>query len=380
VYLGSLDSDDSSLLQQSQAQALFVAGYLLYSSASASKTLANDKSMLMARPFNVSQLTFSGNAISIADAVGINSGLGLASFSASDAVLSYKVNSGVTELIWSDRSGNTLSHLGKRGSYHNPALSPDERKIAVSRDGDTWIIDAYTGSEMRFTFGPSYEDYANWSAAGDRIVFASDRAGHLDIYEKAAAGGEDQLIFSTPRDKYPEALTPDGRFLMYKEGRDRNGNDIFALPLQGEKKPIALQEGPFNDGGCHFSPDGRWFSYQSNEFGSYQIAVQPFPPTGAKWQISMNGGDCGIWSKDGRELFFIDLASTFWAAAVQSGTSFKADVPRRLFTKPVNTWGFERNTFVPAADGQRFLINAVAESELAAPISVVLNWTALLKK
>jgi eukaryotic-like serine/threonine-protein kinase len=61
---------------------------------------------------------------------------------------------------------------------------------------------------------------------------------------------------------------------------------------------------PSNERVPSVSPDGRWIAYQSDETGSLEVYVRPFPGPGGKWQISSTGGTLPVWSRNGRELFF----------------------------------------------------------------------------
>jgi len=101
----------------------------------------------------------------------------------------------------------------------------------------------------------------------------------------------------------------DGRYLLYYELGAKTGRDLWALPLEGERKPIAVLQTPFEESLARFSPDGRWIAYMSNESGGYQVYVQAFPgapsaPKG-KWQVSSHDGDAPVWRGDGKEIYFL---------------------------------------------------------------------------
>jgi hypothetical protein len=87
-----------------------------------------------------------------------------------------------------------------------------------------------------------------------------------------------------------------------------------------------------------FSPDGRWVAYQAGESGLGEATtyVQPFPPTGAKYEIARGGRP--LWSRDGSELFFVPAPSQFMAVTVRTEPVFgftpPAQVPRRFGLAP----------------------------------------------
>ena len=128
------------------------------------------------------------------------------------------------------------------------------------------------------------------------------------------------------------------------------------------------------------SPDGRWFAYESNESGQPEIYVQPFPPTGGKFQVSKNGGVRPVWRRDGKELFFLSPDSKLMAAAIDTTAQFQADIPTPLFT--VATAGASAGTrlYAVTKDGRRFLVNVIQEQSTATPLTVVVNWPSAVQK
>jgi hypothetical protein len=115
----------------------------------------------------------------------------------------------------------------------------------------------------------------------------------------------------------------------------------------------------------------------SNDTGRNEIYVQPFPPTGAKWQVSNNGGRQPIWRADGKELFFVSDDRKFYAVDVRGGPTFDYGVPRFLYDMRANVFN-TANSYAPSRDGQRFIVNMLLDNGTS-PINVVLNWTAVKK-
>jgi dipeptidyl aminopeptidase/acylaminoacyl peptidase len=153
---------------------------------------------------------------------------------------------------------------------------------------------------------------------------------------------------------------------------------LWVLPLSGDRKPIPFLKTQFNESDAQFSPDSRWVAYESDESGKYEVYVSPFPGSGGKWQISTAGGIYPRWRRDGAEILYLTSDNKLMAAAVSGkGSSFEAGAIKLLFqTRAINGWG---SPYGVPADGQRFLINTAPEQS-SAPITVVFNWTAELKK
>ena len=142
---------------------------------------------------------------------------------------------------------------------------------------------------------------------------------------------------------------------------------------------LRMSRTEFDEGTGSFSPDSRWIAYQSDESGRYQVYVQSFPVGSGKWQISAEGGSRALWSRDGKQIFYISPDWKLMAVDVAAhGDTFEAGVPRVLFqTSMVQAPG--RNYDV-SADGKRFLVDSTVEQQEIAPITLVQNWTAALGK
>jgi Tol biopolymer transport system component len=189
----------------------------------------------------------------------------------------------------------------------------------------------------------------------------------FDLYEGAVNGGQaPTLLLQSSLVKIANDWSPDGRFILYRSADPETSNDLWALPLFGDRKPFPVAQSPSNEQLGRFSPDGRWIAYQSNESGRTEIYVQPFPGPGARSQISTDGGANPQWRRDGRELFYVSLEERLMASSVQfTGATIEAATPVALFSKP-------EGAYAASPDGQRFLI--AATSEEASPITILLNW------
>ena len=191
--------------------------------------------------------------------------------------------------------------------------------------------------------------------------------------------GTDELLLEGPDGSFtmmPTGWSADGRFIAYTT----RGSNVSILPLFGDRKPFAFAETPFIEASAVFSPDGRWIAYTSNEGGQPDVYVQSFPGPGAKSQVSRDGGTHPVWRADGRELFYLAVDGTMMAVPVGAGRSFDAGRPQALFSS--NAWRLRvSQVYAVTKDGQRFLVAAMPpKSTGAAPLTVVLNWTAAITR
>jgi hypothetical protein len=388
VYVGSLDSRETpARILRVNSNALYAQGHVLFS----------QERTLMAIPFDAGRVSITGEAIPLAENVGTSGLNAVAAMSASaTGALVYRAGSAAirSELTWLDRRGVRGQTLGEASDQMAVELSPDGKRLAVSfldaakETRDIWTYDLARGLRARFTFDPSDDIHTVWSADGSQVAFDSRRTGRLALFLKPASGaGADTTLLESERDNlYPVSLSRDGRYLSYFTGNAASptGNDIWVLPLTGDRKPIPFMQTQFNERYGRFSPDGRWIAYASGESGRDEVYVASFPPgPGGKWQVSSNGGAWPRWRGDGRELFFEDAEGMLVAAAVDgSGSAFVVGAVQPLFPSRMRNaaWGGASSyNYDVTADGQQFLVNVTEDSQNDTPITLLLNWADGLK-
>jgi hypothetical protein len=215
-----------------------------------------------------------------------------------------------------------------------------------------------------------------------RIVFSSGVSG--DLYIRSASGaGDPELLVKSANVKFPGDWSADGRFIIYDEADPSRRIDLWVIALEGDRKPIPFLTTPALESLAKFSADNRWVAYQSDESGRPEVYVRDFAPdrvpaVGAeKIKISPAGGGRPRWHPNGREIYYIALDRKMMAVPVKPGPSLEAGVAVPLFdTRTAGTISYD-----VTADG-RFLVNTIADedSASASPITVVVNWQAILNK
>jgi len=245
---------------------------------------------------------------------------------------------------------------------------------------DLWIYEVARGLRTRFTFDPRPDNSPVWSPDGTRVAFSSIRKGDFDLYIKSyTTPGEEELLLQAEYDQVPMSWSPDGQYLAYcNRGVPGTGSDIWVLPLFGDRQPIRFLQTGFLEDGPQFSPDGRWIAYVSNESGRQEVYVAPFPGPGWKLQISTVGGSKPRWRQDGREIYYLAEENRITAVGFgQKGSTFEVGSATPLF--PIRTQRLG-SVYLVSPDGQRFLVNTEFEEQVSSPLTLVLNWTADLKK
>lgn len=153
--------------------------------------------------------------------------------------------------------------------------------------------------------------------------------------------------------------------------------DLWFLPLVGDRKPYALVEAAFLQAAARFSPNERWFAYQSNQFGRPEIFVKRFPPSADVWQISTEGGSQPRWRRDGKELFYLAADGRLMVVPVATdGPAFRHSDPQPLFQTGLHTLYPRLRAYGVSNDGERFLISVPDDPGTSPSIVVVSNWKA----
>jgi dipeptidyl aminopeptidase/acylaminoacyl peptidase len=383
IYTGSLDGKTQKLLPGIDSSALYVAGYLLYL----------EGNTLVGRAFDADRLELKGQPFAVAERVG-HSSKGDGAFSVSGTGVLAHAGSMLRlgRLTWFDRGGNPLNSPSPDGDYPDFRLSPDEKTLAVTladpRTGttDIWLTDLARGSTSRLTSGSFLNANLVWSPDGARILFRSNREGSLnEFYQISAAGGgnEEPVLLGAaqraagliPNNVVASDWSPDAKNVVFSAIEPLN--HLWLLPLDS-RKPVRFSRGASDEIQANFSPDGRFVAYASNESGKYEVQVRTFPLSDRKWTVSTNGGYEPRWRGDGREIYYFSDDRKLMAVSVDAGPLF--GVPKALFQTRASGMNALRTNYVPSRDGQRFLVNTQTGDQAQTPITVVLNWTAGIKK
>ncbi len=284
-----------------------------------------------------------------------------------------------SQLVWFDRQGKRLQPVGEPGRYDTIELSPDEGRVLFSRfdpdgrPGNLWILDLSRGTTSRLSSDTASQYCPVWSADGHLVFFSSMRTGQGDLYQRPSSpAGAEQMILQNADQKCPMGGSPDGRFLLFGILSPKTKDDLWILPLSGDRKPMPFLQTPFREVAGQFSPDGKWVAYASDESGRSEIYLQSFSDPSLRFQVSAGGGWRPRWRADGRELFYFG-GGEFMSVAIGTETPLQPGNPKPLFRSPPGV------DYAVSRDGQRFLMAAAVE-ETPQPTTVVLHWDAGLKK
>jgi Tol biopolymer transport system component len=317
-----------------------------------------------------------------------------------NGVLAYRARqSPASRLVWRDRVHPRLALIDAPAEYTEPALSPDEHRLAVAlfdpnpskRFGygvaavrsDIWMVDRHTGVKSQLTTDPGADWGPVWSPDGRRLVFSSNRRGALELFMRdlTSGRGDDVPLASEGLNPVAQSWSRDGGLHVYAAFEPARRMDLWLLPMAGDRIPAPLLRTEASEYQGQISPDGRWIAYTSDASGQDEVYVRRFPSPGEQaWKVSISGGGDPRWRGDGRELFYIAADRRLMAVTVRTAAAFEHDSAVPLFDTGVPPGWYEaRNLYDVSRDGS-FLFMAPVEDDRSLPLTMVINWTAALQR
>lgn len=380
IYVGSIDGASGKQILQTNTNALYASGNLLYYS----------EGSLMFQVFDAKRLELGGAASPIDSVLRESGNWGMIASASENGVLVFQsAGEAKYPIVWLDRSGHASGPPPFSLELLDLRLSPDRTRAAIVGFGEgvprgvAYVCDLKTGARTRLTFE---EDawFVVWSPEGGRIAYSVQQPGaeNTEIYVKRSDGsGEGELLLSSGQLDHPTDWTREGPYISFNRGRV-GAQQIWILPLSGERKAFRLfPNAKYEHFDGRISPNGKWIAYVSAESGHGEIYVTSFPRGIGKWQITSGGGNpAAIWRPDGKELYYVSQEGMLMAASIhESAGSITLEGVHPLFRSPFLNSPLRAIFDVGSTDGQRFIGSAGADTS-ALPLNVITNWTAGLPK
>jgi Tol biopolymer transport system component len=376
LFVGSLDSTDDVMVPGVTGRAEFVAGHLMFWREGG----------LVAQPFDLKTFRLTGQPVPLADDVHAFEATGFAAFSATPDLLIYQAGPVEERLVWLDRQGVEHGTVGQPKDYVDLRLSPDGRLLAMAaRDPRLGTSDIFVNELDRDLTRPLTSDRGTengpiWSPDSKSIVFAADRHGPPNLHMRSAdgTGGEREVVPPATGPLAGGSFTPDGRSLVFLQPNPGTNYDIMLAPIDKSAPPVVIVATKGRETSPRISPDGRWLAWSSNESGRSEVFVQSWPDGHGRRQVSRDGGSTGRWRGDSKELYFIAGPAgdhLMASSIVANGGTIEPGTPQLLFAARGDLFGYD-----VTRDGQKFLVISPDRVAERGTLSVITNWTGLLKK
>ena len=240
------------------------------------------------------------------------------------------------QLVSVNLDGKDL-RLWEGAPAHNwPRVSPDGRLLARQHidatlsQPDIWIEDLERGTvyPVLKTLDPDMSPI--WSPDGRQLAFVTGhlpgRQGKLTLNIAAADGTGIVRSLQCPGDYCePTDWSKDGSSLLVT-ARDSNNQDVWIVPTDSEGTAKPLLSAEFDEKDARYSPDGRWVAYVSTEAGQPEVLVHTVSGPPRRMVVSGEGGTQPVWQRDGKMLYFVDLAGRLRSVAVHWAENGDPDV------------------------------------------------------
>ncbi|MGH7724342.1 MAG: protein kinase domain-containing protein [Candidatus Eiseniibacteriota bacterium] len=372
TWLGTLGERKRTKVIAAESGAVFVPpNHLVY---------VRDRS-LIAQRVDPGSLRTKGAPVPIGDAPADLNTLGTSPIASSgNGVLLFPAARVVSaRAVWYGRDGREQGVFPiPPAQYTEFVLSPDGGRIAIVRNttstsSDVWIADANHGTLTRLTFDGIQRFNLQWSPDGRKLAYTSVRGGGQQLYIRSADGSDDEEVLYESGNPFKSALqwTDDGKYILFQQLDPQTNQDVWLIPLEGDRKPVPYLNSRFAEGAGAVSPDGRWMIYTSTETGRPELYAQSFPTPGNKIRLTRNGAFGAGWRADGREILYGDGVAVY-AIAVRSGATLEAGEARFLFKVPDDVAAIG-----VTPDLQRFLFGLQTEQNRQDAFTLLMNWDAL---
>jgi Tol biopolymer transport system component/DNA-binding winged helix-turn-helix (wHTH) protein len=338
---------------------------------------------LVAQRVDFAERRLVGDVFPLAAPVQYSRETGRTNFSVSrTGALVYQSHADLAQLVWFDRSGREVGRIDPQGDYARVRISPEGRRVLFHRvdsrlgTTDLWTTDLVRAVETRLTSNP-HGGIGVWLPDGRGVIFAAARAGppHL-FYKDLETRTERELLPSKQRLQIPTDVSPNGQVVAFEQMSERGDADLWTVPVDGSRPPAPLVASGFNERGLHFSPDGQFVAFTSDESGRGEIYVASSTLITARRRISNGGASIGRWSPDGRELFYLAADGHVMAVPIRTGR-LDIGVPVPLFAIQ-GKWLWR--DFDVSPDGKRFLAIVPQAMANEQAVTVVVNWTAQVRR
>ncbi len=377
IRIGSLKDGNGKIIVRATSNCVYDDGWILY----------YKQNSLLAQRLNISLLETESEPIPIIEnilyanarskgafSVSKNNRLVFLGTSRSNQEMAIINQLGIAQHVMSSKIATTWASFSRSGKF----ISTDAYD-EMSKNTDIWIHDIERNNDTRLTFDKGVDVVSVWSPDDSKIYFSSNRSGKFSIYVKNSNGtGDEQLVYQSQHQAYVTDITSDGKKLLLS--LNTNGPqkwDIGIFDLE-KKEYTNMLTSEFSEWVGTFSPDGKWYIYQSNETGKYEVYIRPTDGSPSKWQVSTNGGEQPRWLSSGKEIYYsLNDQQLFTVPVSILGNKIDVGQAQVLLKLDGSSQSNIRDIYY---DGKMILLNRTLNAQTLKSGSLIFNWKNLVEK
>ncbi len=336
---------------------------------------------LHAVPFDLDALEVRGTAVPVHEGVRGDAASGMYYFDVDGAGNLYTVSGAdrgpQRRLRWITRDGAIEPIDLEPGRYRYPRLDAARGRAALvlgeghGNNDDVYLLDLVDLNLTRLSFDTT-SIMPNWTPDFGALVYSSLVEGGGFEIRNMEGSAAIRRVPTSGKILIANDIGADARTLLATRLDASSPGDLVTFDLDTGEESLLLTTDAVEWAGS-FAPDMEWFAYVSDETGREEIFVQPFPTTGAKWQISNDGGRAPRWSDDGTEIFYV-MNGAMWSARIRTSPNVRIGTPERLFVHRMDDSGIPIPNYDVTPDGQRFLIVDNDRSTETRSIEIRIGW------
>jgi Tol biopolymer transport system component len=382
VYVGSLSEDRTRQERRAVLSGFMNVAYAPIPDRNAGYLLFVRDGTLYAQVFNPLTLGLEAAPTPISTDLGDTTAQEPSQFSVSETGVLSTI--GATRSVVSEvsRDGRVLGSIGEPGPYVTMRPSPDGQRVLLQRAEtgapifELWTLDRGRAAPTRWTNNRGNAPFHAWSPDGMKIAYTSNHDGPYDVFNMftQAFGSREAVPIPSTNKHFKSVYDWTTKGIVYSERRSADVEDLLLRPANGGEAVPLVANGYRNYDGA-VSPDGRWLAFMSNETGTDEVYVQPFP-SGRPDRLSSAGGTSPAWGPGTRELFFNSPEGQLMVVRVGGAGGPTFGTPAPLF-KLNQIGGFQGASLWAPLDNGTFLV--LQPSTVNRTVRLTLNWPAALE-
>ncbi|MFZ0335763.1 MAG: amidohydrolase family protein [Candidatus Acidiferrales bacterium] len=214
----------------------------------------------------------------------------------------------------------------------DPAVSPDDARIAASILGKIWVLPAAGGDARQISTGISWDTHPAWSPDGQFLAYSHELPNGTDLVIQNLATGTSSVIYHTNQQIGAMQFTPTGDQIFFILQTSQLDSHLWHIPVSGGEPTAITETQDWHEWTFALSPDAKELLLASGRYGGANLYRMELPGRQATRLTNTPWNQSSVaWSRDGKTFYYIEsqnATDSIMAMPVAGGS------PRRIFSSP----------------------------------------------